>query len=105
MKYPYSQLHQGKSCVIAIAGPHIKVLNSECVKPNTSTPISANLFRNGTLLATTDADDAELLKSGPIRYSCIDQEFKHLVTVSEDKKLKVWKLDGLKILSQRSVLT
>lgn len=101
MKYPYSQLHHGKSCVVTTAGPHIKVLNSECVTPMNLTPNSSNIFRNGSLLASTDLNDAELLKSGPIRHSCVDREYKHLVTVGEDKKLKVWQLEGLKVLSER----
>ena len=57
--------------------------------------------------STTNFDEqnvADLLKSGPIRFSAVDAELEHLVTVGEDKKLKVWALDGPKLCTQRSVL-
>ena len=65
-------------------------------------------FRTGKLGgSTTNFDEktvSDLLKSGPIRFSAVDTKFEHLVTVGEDKKLKVWELDGLKLRSQRFVL-
>lgn len=65
-------------------------------------------FRTGKLGgSTTNFDEKtviDLLKSGPIRFSAVDTKFEHLVTVGEDKKLKVWELDGLKLRSQRFVL-
>jgi hypothetical protein len=33
----------------------------------------------------------------------VDREFKYLITSGEDKMLKVWELDGLKLLSERYV--
>jgi hypothetical protein len=63
--------------------------------------------RTGSILASTAdfevADRQALLKSGPIRLSCVDSEFVHLATVGDDKKLKVWQIEGLKILSERCV--
>lgn len=65
-------------------------------------------FRTGKLEgSTTNLDEktaTELLKSGPVRFSAVDTEFEYLVTVGEDKKLKVWELDGPKLRSQRFVL-
>ena len=65
-------------------------------------------FRTGKLGgSTTNFDEKtviDLLKSGPIRFSAVDAEFEHLVTVGEDKKLKVWELDGPKLCSQRFAL-
>lgn len=62
-------------------------------------------FRTGKLEgSTTDLEGkhaADLLKSGPIRFSVVDTEFEHLVAVGEDKKLKVWVLDGPKLRNQR----
>jgi len=62
-------------------------------------------FRSGKLEgATANFDEktaADLLNSGPIRFSAVDAEFKHLVAVGDDKKLKVWELDGPKLRSQR----
>jgi len=65
-------------------------------------------FRTGKLEgSTTNLDEksaTDLLNSGPIRFSAVDAEFKHLVTVGDDKKLKVWELDGPKLRSQRFAL-
>lgn len=65
-------------------------------------------FRTGRLEGSTtnfdEQDLTQLLNSGPIRFSAVDAGLGHLVTVGEDKKLKVWELDGPKLLSQRSVL-
>ena len=35
----------------------------------------------------------------------MDREFKHAITSGEDKLLKVWQLDGLKLLSSRYAMT
>ena len=54
--------------------------------------------------STTNLDEKttkDLLNSGPIHFSAVDVEFEHFVTVGEDKKLKVWGLDGPKLCSQR----
>lgn len=42
-----------------------------------------------------------LLKSGPVRCGAVDNAFIHLVTSGDDKRLKVWQIDGLKLLSER----
>ncbi|OBZ66832.1 tRNA (guanine-N(7)-)-methyltransferase non-catalytic subunit TRM82 [Grifola frondosa] len=44
-----------------------------------------------------------LLKSGPIRCSAVDGSSTHAITTGEDKKLKVWQIDGLKLLSEREL--
>ena len=107
--YPYTQLHLGRARSVATAGPHFLVLGSECVilvkffQPTSSDTELG--FRTGKLEGSTTSLDeksaADLLKSGPIRFSAVDAEFKHLVTVGDDKKLKVWELDGPKLRSQR----
>ena len=110
--YPYTQLHLGKTRSVAVAGPHFFVLGSEYVLLKTfSKRVLAHTeleCRTGKLEgSTTNLDEnnaADLLKSGPIRFSAVDAEFNHLVTVGGDKKLKVWELDGPKLLSQRSAL-
>jgi tRNA (guanine-N(7)-)-methyltransferase subunit TRM82 len=107
--YPYTQLHLGKTRSVAVAGPHLSVLGSEYVlvfgyslRGLSYTELG---FRTGRLEgSTTNFDEqnaADLLKSGPIRFSAVDAEFEHFVTVGEDKKLKVWELDGPKLRSQR----
>lgn len=68
---------------------------------------AGRVFRTGKPEGTTasfnEQHAAELLKSGPIRFSVVDAGFEHIVTVGEDKKLKVWGLCELKLHSQRSV--
>ncbi|KAF9791179.1 WD40 repeat-like protein [Thelephora terrestris] len=89
--YPYTQLHLGKTRSVAVAGPHFFVLESETGKLEGST---TNFDEQNT---------QELLKSGPIHFSAVDAELEHLVTVGEDKKLKVWELNGPKLRSQRDL--
>ncbi|KAF9648053.1 WD40 repeat-like protein [Thelephora ganbajun] len=89
--YPYTRLHLGKTRSVAVAGPHFLVLESQTGKLEGST---TNLDERNAV---------DVLKSGPIRFSAVDTEFEHLVTVGDDKKLKVWGLDGPKIRSQRDL--
>lgn len=110
--YPYTQLYLSKKRSVAVTGPHFSVLGSEYVSLNSfSQRILAHIkleFRTGELEGSTANFDeqnvADLLKSGPIHFSAVDTEFEHLVTVGEDKKLKVWELDGPKLRSQRFAL-
>lgn len=110
--HPYTQLHFGKTRSVAITGSHFFVLESEYVIPSDlSRQAFPHLdlgFRTGKLEGSTanfnEQHTAELLKSGPIRFSAVDAEFEHFVAVGEDKKLKVWELDGLELRSQRSAL-
>lgn len=44
-----------------------------------------------------------IIKSGPIRCVDVDVWFTHIVTSGEDKQLKVWRLEDLKLLSERYV--
>ncbi|KAJ3885871.1 WD40 repeat-like protein, partial [Lentinula edodes] len=44
-----------------------------------------------------------LKKSGPIRCAVLDNSSTHLATLADDKKLKVWKLDGLELLHERDL--
>jgi hypothetical protein len=66
-----------------------------------------HISRTGDLLFSTalwkghDRDD--LLKSGPVRCASTDKSQIYLATAGDNKILKVWELDGLKLLSQRYV--
>lgn len=42
-----------------------------------------------------------LLKSGPIRCADIDRAFENFVSSGEDKILRVWRVKGLQLLSER----
>jgi WD40 repeat protein len=49
----------------------------------------------------SESDVALLLKSGPIRCAAVSQDFRYLLTSGDDKLLKLWAVDGLKLLSER----
>ncbi|KAJ7117685.1 WD40-repeat-containing domain protein [Mycena epipterygia] len=89
--FPHSQLLFESSLTVVISGPHIQILDT----------------RTGDLITTTadrqGADKESLLKSGPIRLAAIDKSAKHLVTSGEDKQLKLWQIDGLKLLNDREL--
>lgn len=54
---------------------------------------------------TTLEEDVQkaLLKAGPIRCTAVDAGFVYLITSGDDKKMKVWQVEGLKLLSERYV--
>ncbi|KAJ7224057.1 WD40 repeat-like protein [Mycena pura] len=89
--FPYTQLLFESSLAVVICGPHIQILNS----------------RTGDLIHTTadrqGADKDSLLKSGPIRLAAIDRDAKCLATSGDDKLLKLWHVDGLKLLNEREL--
>ncbi|KAJ7931724.1 WD40 repeat-like protein [Mycena leptocephala] len=89
--FPHTQLLFESSLAVVISGPHIQILDS----------------RTGDLIRTTTelqaADKESLLKSGPIRLAAIDKSGQHLVTSGDDKQLKLWQIDGLKLLNEREL--
>ncbi|KAJ7509880.1 WD40 repeat-like protein [Mycena galericulata] len=89
--FPHSQLLFESSRAVVISGPHIQLLNS----------------RTGDLITTTadfqGADKDALLKSGPIRMAVVDKFGTHLATSGDDKQLKLWQIDGLKLLNEREL--
>ncbi|KAJ7231880.1 WD40-repeat-containing domain protein [Mycena haematopus] len=89
--FPHTHLLFESSLAVVISGPHIHILDS----------------RTGDLIETTTerqgAEKDSLLKSGPIRLAAIDKYAKHLVTSGDDKLLKLWQIDGLKLLNEREL--
>ncbi|KAF8216772.1 WD40-repeat-containing domain protein [Mycena galopus ATCC 62051] len=89
--FPHTQVLFESSLAVVISGPHIQILDS----------------RTGDLLVTTadrqGADKESLLKSGPIRLAAVDKHGKHLATSGNDKLLKLWQIDGLKLLNEREL--
>ena len=83
------------------SGPCFKV----CHRTLKSSRHFVKQTRSGELLCSTsslDATDKEgILKSGPIRSAAVDSTRQHLATIADDKTLKVWDVDGLKLLSER----
>lgn len=65
--------------------------------------------RTGVVLHSTaqlpEADQAPLLKSGPIRCAAVDRELKYLLTSGDDKILKLWSLENLKLINERCAFT
>lgn len=63
--------------------------------------------RTGELLATTadlGGDELQaLLKTGAIRCAAIDPRNEHIVVSADDKVIRVYLLDGLRLLSSRCV--
>ncbi|KAG1728050.1 WD40-repeat-containing domain protein [Suillus paluster] len=88
-RYPYTRLFSQLEHSVVIAGPHIQVLD-------TST---------GDILHSTAKceEDQIVLTSGPIRCAALSSCGKYLATSGDDKKLKTWEVDGLKLLSSREM--
>ncbi|THU92732.1 hypothetical protein K435DRAFT_671619, partial [Dendrothele bispora CBS 962.96] len=63
--------------------------------------------RTGNILHTTqnapEPTQESLKRSGPIRSAVLDPTKTHLVTLADDKLLKVWKVDGLELLHEREL--
>ncbi|KZT25266.1 WD40 repeat-like protein [Neolentinus lepideus HHB14362 ss-1] len=90
-KLPHSRLFHGPSKTIVISGPEIQVLDSQ----------SGSVLRSTVNLDNTLRES--VTKSGPIRCVSVDNEFAHIVSVGDDKKMKVWETEGLKLLSEREL--
>ena len=62
---------------------------------------------NGALVHSTikmvEDERQAVLHSGPVRCVAVDANFSRLITTGDDKKLKVWQIDGLKLLSTREL--
>jgi tRNA (guanine-N(7)-)-methyltransferase subunit TRM82 len=68
--------------------------------------LELNLSTGELLCSTVSLESAKLdvlQKTGPIRCAAVDIEYTNLVTVGDDKQLKVWAIDSLQLLSERYV--
>ncbi|KAG2743233.1 WD40 repeat-like protein [Suillus brevipes Sb2] len=84
-RYPYTRLFWQSEYSIVIAGPHIQVLDTN----------------TGDVLHSTAKCEEDQIASGPIRCAALSDCGKYLATSGEDKKLKTWQVDNLKLLSSR----
>ncbi|KAG7094038.1 hypothetical protein E1B28_007659 [Marasmius oreades] len=90
--FPHSLLLFSKfGTAIVASGHHI-----QSVDTSTGTVISS------TVNASDELKNS-LSKSGPIRFIAVDHSWKHLLTLCDDKKLKVWKVEGLELLHEREL--
>ncbi|KAF9218502.1 hypothetical protein BS17DRAFT_742044 [Gyrodon lividus] len=90
-RYPHTRLFSDPHRLVVLSGPHIQVLNTETGHVLHTT---ANL---------TGQDKDALIKSGPIRCSGISCEGRHLAIAGDDKRLKIWDLESLALLSAREL--
>lgn len=106
--FPYSRLFVGPSFTVAISGPHIQVIDNQYVWLFLQGSEQLNGLRTGDIHKSTadfgEQDREALLKSGPVRCAAIDNSGRHLATSGEDKILKIWEVDGLKLLNERYVI-
>lgn len=106
--YPYTHLFHGPSHTVAISGPHIQVINTTYASL-LRVSFAHHQFtwgrRTGDVLQSTalftDEARSAVFRSGPVRCAAVDKELKYLITTGEDKILKLWEVDGLKLLSER----
>ncbi|KAH7885862.1 WD40-repeat-containing domain protein [Phlebopus sp. FC_14] len=90
-RYPHSKLFTGPVRCLVLSGPHLQVIDPKTgVILHTSTKFS-------------DQEKDALIKSGPIRCSALNHSGKYLASVGDDKKLKIWDLDSLVLLSAREL--
>ncbi|KAI0310719.1 WD40-repeat-containing domain protein, partial [Amylostereum chailletii] len=89
--YPHTLFFPGKRHTVVISGPHIQVLDS-----TTGAVVSSTL-------SLDDTSKEKVLKSGPVRCAAVNRDQSHLVTVGEDKRMKVWLVDELKVLNEREL--
>ncbi|KAF9069786.1 WD40-repeat-containing domain protein [Rhodocollybia butyracea] len=90
--FPHSQLKIRSGIpVVVVSGFHIQLLDA-----------STGAVVSSTLNAPENVQET-LKKSGPIRCVVLDNSNTHLATLADDKKLKVWKLDGLELLHEREL--
>ncbi|KAG8220818.1 hypothetical protein J3R82DRAFT_2263 [Butyriboletus roseoflavus] len=61
--------------------------------------------RSGHLLFSTAnltrEDEEAIVRSGPIRCSGMSKDGRYLATTGDDKRLKIWDLESLTLLSAR----
>ncbi|KAI0046502.1 WD40 repeat-like protein [Auriscalpium vulgare] len=89
--YPCTKIFHGEHKTIVISGPHIRVFDTK----------SGEILSSTVDLKSDERDS--VVKSGPVRCAAVDVGYTHLATSGEDKKLKVWTVDGLKLLSEREL--
>ncbi|KAG6869202.1 hypothetical protein C0993_009065 [Termitomyces sp. T159_Od127] len=52
---------------------------------------------------TGDVRHKATASAGPVRCAAVDQGFRYLATAGDDKTLKLWQIDGLKLVNERDL--
>ncbi|KAF8840818.1 hypothetical protein BDN67DRAFT_967996 [Paxillus ammoniavirescens] len=90
-RYPHTRLFSDPHRLVVLSGPHIQLLDTE----------------TGHVLHTTanftEQDKDACIKSGPIRCAGTSHEGRYLATAGDDKRLKIWDLESLTVLSAREL--
>ncbi|PAV20199.1 WD40 domain containing protein [Pyrrhoderma noxium] len=86
---PFTKVFLGDEVSVALTGNgHIQVLAND----------------SGDILHSTISSSEyteKIIRSGPLAGANVDQSFKYLVTITNDKTVRVWEIHGLKIISER----
>lgn len=53
----------------------------------------------------SEEQQQSILESGPIRCAAVDPQMKYLLVSGDDKILKLWAIDDLKLINERSVVS
>ncbi|KAL0955291.1 hypothetical protein HGRIS_004181 [Hohenbuehelia grisea] len=90
--YPLSRLLlAGASKGAVISGPHFHILNLKTGEKSSSS------------ITLEDAVKDAVVKSGPIRCAALSDDERYLATSGDDKKLKIWEIDGPRLLNEREL--
>lgn len=104
----YSRLFCGTEITVAVSGGHIYVLNSTCALWNLMNSLQKNIHetcRTGDIISqcstTQDGFSKETRTEGPIIAVAVNEDYRHLVTVGENKILSLWQLPVLELINER----
>ncbi|KJA28088.1 hypothetical protein HYPSUDRAFT_129664 [Hypholoma sublateritium FD-334 SS-4] len=89
--FPHSRVFVGQTKVVDITGPHIQILD----KSTGDVLLSSAGF--------PEEQQQSVLKSGLIRCAAVDSQMKYLLTSGEDKILKLWGINDLKLINEREL--
>ncbi|KAG6902580.1 hypothetical protein C0995_014587 [Termitomyces sp. Mi166 len=79
--FPITRLFPGKLYTVAISGPNIQVLDT----------------------STGDVRHKVTDSAEPVRCAAVDQSFCYLATAGDNKTLKIWEIEGLKLVNEREL--
>ncbi|KAF8551355.1 WD40 repeat-like protein [Imleria badia] len=88
--YPHTKLFSDSRRTVVLSGPHIQVLDTQSGRI---------LHSTANFAPDTDAP----INSGPIRCSGMSRDGRYLATTGDDKRLKIWDLESLSILTAREL--
>ncbi|KAI9573962.1 WD40-repeat-containing domain protein [Boletus coccyginus] len=91
LRYPHTKFYSDPHRCVVLSGSHIQVLDAQ----------SGRILHSTANFAHEDED--ALISSGPIRCSGMSKDGRYLATAGDDKRLKIWDLELLTLLSAREL--